>query len=103
MKDAVKFYYMYSITGTAAWFALSTLGLLRDNPHDSWLQDSTTIWLGGIPLVAVRHLFFKNLPGFSPPPKPKPRPKHSRTKTLLFLAIFVAIMLGILRLEAMGV
>ena len=102
MKDAVKFYYIYSITGTVAWFALSSLGLLRDNPHGSWLQDLTMIWLGGIPLVAVRHKFFNNLPGFGPPPKPRPRPNHSRVGTVLILVIFTAIMLGILRLEAMG-
>lgn len=102
MKDAVKFYFIYSITGTAAWFALSSLGLLRDNPHGSWLQDLITIWLGGIPLVAVRNLLFKNLPGFGPPPKPRPRPNHSRVGTVLILVIFTAIMLGILRLEAMA-
>ena len=64
-----------------------------------------TLWLTGIPIAATRHLFFKNppnLPGFGPPPKPRPRPKRSRVGTIMILAIFTAIMLGILRLEAVG-
>lgn len=102
MKDAAKYYFKYGMLTTTVWVALNALGLMPDNPYGSWLQYLTTIWLTGIPIAATRHLLFKNLPGFGPPPKPRPRPKHSRVGTFMILAIFTAIMLGILRLEAVG-
>ncbi|MDE0198490.1 MAG: hypothetical protein OXH93_15635 [Caldilineaceae bacterium] len=105
MKDAARYYFKYGILTTTVWVALDALGLMPDNPYGSWLQELTTIWLTGIPITATRHLFFKNLPdlpGFGPPPKPRPRPKHSRVGTIMILAIFTAVMLGILRLEAVG-
>jgi len=105
MKDAARYYFKYSMLTTIVWGTLNALGLMPDNPYGSWLQELTTIWLTGIPIAATRHLFSKtspNLPGFGPPPKPRPRPKHSRAGTIMILAIFTAIMLGILRLETVG-
>ena len=92
MKNAERFYLFHSKSATAVWLALYSPGLLPDSPHAHWTQHVTSIWIVGIPITATRHLFFKDLPGFGPPPAPKHRPNHSRAQTLLMLAIFTAVM-----------